>query len=206
MINFLEEIKKFFDFNEKTGSAAESFDPQPKVDNSSSYVPQVYTEFVSEEVGDEVLYKEDDKDVETDNPAGSQDLIEDVVFTKLDPVEAGNNWQKDEPQTVKNETGTTINVVEMLHSLAGIIEEYDSYLQRVQNPEVKQAIELLQYRLIEFLTASGVETIKNETEFNCLEHIAVPFAFVHDGTPIKEVRRIGLIFNGRILLKALVIV
>ena len=176
---------------------------------SDTNVPQVYTDFVSElakygpsDKSHDNEVKQVIEDLGKENSEITDEPLDDFVITNYSSVERASKKIENEENVIKDECGTAIRIKELLHSLVNIIEEYDSYLQRVQDSEVRQLIELLQHRLIECLTANGVETIKNKTVFNCLEHVAIPFSVVPDGTHIKEVIRDGLVFEGMVLLKS----
>ena len=125
--------------------------------------------------------------------------IPEFVIHKRNASESICSEPENNAQVIKEDH---VNVTGLLHSLADMIVEYDSYLLKIQDSEARQIIELLQHRLIESMSLNGVETMKNNSVFNCIEHVAVPFSVVPDGTPIKEVKRIGLVFGNNILLKA----
>jgi len=178
---------------------------QPTSENDT-YVAQIYTEPVverSEVEQDFELQREEteivapvSKVVKSIEPHAD---IPEFVIHKGNATGSIPSEQENNAEAIKEEQ---VNVMGLLHSLTDMIVEYDSYLLRIQNPEVRHVIELLQHRLIENLSSNGIETTKNHTVFNCIEHVTVPFSIVPDGTPIKEVKRLGLVLGKNILLKA----
>ena len=107
---------------------------------------------------------------------------------------------------VKNEQKPDIIIDGIGEDICELIHEFDSYILQTDSYDVKQVIEVMQYRLIETLCKNGITPIDNDTSFNSLRHVSVPFAIIPDGTPIKEFKRIGLLFDNKVLLKAQVIV
>lgn len=93
-------------------------------------------------------------------------------------------------------------IVKLFISFSEIINEFDTYILRTENEETKQIIGLCQYRLIEAMVSNGATPIDKDVEFDCLRHVPVPFSIVQDGMPIKEILRIGLEYDGKIVLKA----
>ena len=93
-------------------------------------------------------------------------------------------------------------IVKLFISFSEIINEFDTYILRTENEETKQIIGLCQYRLIEAMVSNGATPIDKDIEFDCLRHMPVPFSIVQDGMLIKEILRIGLEYNGRVVLKA----
>ena len=87
-------------------------------------------------------------------------------------------------------------------SFSEIINEFDTYILQTENEETKQIIGLCQYRLIEAMVSNGATSIDKDIEFDCLRHVPVPFSIVQDGMPIKEILRMGLEYDGRVILKA----
>lgn len=104
----------------------------------------------------------------------------------------------------KQEMSTNIEVIG--EDICELIHEFDSYYNQAESNDAKQAIEVMQYRLIETLCKNGITPIENETSFDPLKHISVPFAIIPDGTPIKKIKRIGLLLGNKVLLKAQVII
>lgn len=113
--------------------------------------------------------------------------------------EANIDFPKTAPQIKDDE-----NLHHFQDNVISVIEEFDSYLARIDNDDAKELISLFQHRLIESLAYSGLEKIDSDTSFNCRRHNPVPFQIVSDGTPINEIIRVGLSRNGCPVLKALI--
>lgn len=210
MYDLISFIKKLFGMNNESKRVEELLEVQPTPD-SDTYVPQVYIDTVTGKVEKNEFTElqnkmEDAETFEVGESVSSQEPIEEFVLSNHSSAEFAENNHNCNRFVVNDGTRSFVNVEGLLNSLTDIIEEYDSYLQRVDNEEVKQIIELLQHRLLECISANGVRTIKDVSEFNCLEHVSVPFAIIKDGTPIKEVKRVGLVWNDTVLLKAQVII
>ena len=86
------------------------------------------------------------------------------------------------------------------------IEEFDSYINRIENDDTKELISLFQLRLIDSLANSGLDKIDEETNYSCLRHTPVPFQVIPEGSSISEIKRAGLARDGQIVLKALVVI
>lgn len=93
-------------------------------------------------------------------------------------------------------------ILKLFISFSEIINEFDTYILQTENEETKQIIGLCQYRLIEAMVSNGATSIDKDIEFDCLRHVPVPFSIVQDGMPIKEILRMGLEYDGRVILKA----
>jgi molecular chaperone GrpE (heat shock protein) len=216
-------MSRLFDIFEKILGVdnENSYDKDPFESHSSmddsAYMSQVYIDTPPEIVEEEQeqlvedVIKENSEQVEEEPNeiafVNNDDHIEEfVIKNQSAATESDSIAPEVEPIIVNDEDDKAINIMELLQSLTNMIEEFDSYSQRIQDPEALQLIELLQHRVIECLSANGIDTINDVTEFNCIEHVVAPFSIVPDGTPIKEVKRVGFKFNGKVLLKAQVIV
>lgn len=91
-------------------------------------------------------------------------------------------------------------------AIGNLINEFDSYFSRTSSDDAKQVIEMMQYRLIETAVSIGISSIDQETIFDVLRHVPIPFSIVTNGTPIREVKRSGLVFGDKVLLKAQVVI
>lgn len=127
---------------------------------------------------------------------------EDIADNTTDSFSKTDNNSKNE---ISNNEETD-RVVQLQQNVISTIEEFDSYLSRIENEDAKELITLFQHRLIESLVESGLDRIDDDKYFNCLRHVVVPFSIVPEGTPIKEIKRNGIIHGNRVLLKAQVIV
>lgn len=91
-------------------------------------------------------------------------------------------------------------------TIISIIEEFDSYINRINNDDARELVSLFQHRLIESLAESGLDKIDNDTLFDSLRHVAVPFRIIPKGSKIIDIHRPGLLRNDVVVLKALVAV
>ena len=132
-----------------------------------------------------------------------KDDQEDQVIYYVPPFEESLK-DNSENETPNNEGSE--RVVHLQKNIISTIEEFDTYLSRIENEDAKELITLFQLRLIESLVESGLDRIDDDKYFNCLRHVAVPFSIVPDGTPIREIKRNGIIRGNRVLLKAQVTV
>ena len=209
MIEFFNYLKKIFGMDEKPRRNTAPVEPQPTVENDT-YVAQIYAEPIIEEPEVEQHFQSQREDAKIVAPVSKvvesiepQEDISEFIIHKRNATESIPSEHENNAKAIK---GDNVNVMGLLCSLADMIVEYDSYLLRIQDSEVRQIIELFQHRIIESLYANGVEKIKNEKVFNCLEHVTIPFSITSDGMPIREVKREGLVLGERVLLKAQVIV
>ena len=210
MNELFKRIKKILGIDEELKCDTNSQDSQSIVENDTYVEPIYITPYLKESGEDQCLNSQKIEDARTvehvyedGKSCVNEEEIQEFIIHKDNHTDSMTSEYEDTVEDVKN---NQVNVVGLLHSLADIILEYDSYILRIQDPEVKQAIELFQQRLIESLSSNGVETIKNLTKFNCMEHVTIPFSVVSDGTPIKEVKRIGFIMGNQVLLKAQVFI
>lgn len=108
-----------------------------------------------------------------------------------------------------NETAQHVESEILSHlqkDVISIIEEFDSYLLRIENDDAKALISLFQHRLIESLLESGLKKIDNDKMYNCLRHTLVPYDVIPNGIPIRDIKRCGLINGNHVVLKAQVTV
>lgn len=94
----------------------------------------------------------------------------------------------------------------LVKDLIDLITEFDAILRNVADDEVRQIIEMCQYRIMESLLNNGLSPIDSDAAFDHSLHIPVPYSIVEDGTPIKEFKRIGLRDDSIVYLKAQVVV
>lgn len=191
------------------------------------YIKQLFS---SGEYDEEIVptYKDDSEDQETyyvppfeeqnfDEPsigdlAASMDEISPHSINSTDSVQdkesnAANssNPSSDSDNNSEKEISHTEDInrgSQLQKDVISTIEEFDTYLSRIENEDAKELVSLFQHRLIEAMVTNGATPIDKETEFDCLRHVPVPFSIVRDRTPIKEVLRIGLEYNGSVVLKA----
>nr|WP_303776300.1 hypothetical protein [Bacteroides intestinalis] len=90
----------------------------------------------------------------------------------------------------------------LIQSFTELIEELDIVLTKAEDENSRQTIKFCQSRIIEILSNNGVESMEKDSIFDSTRHIPVPFKIVPNGTPIANIERIGLIYAGKVVLKA----
>lgn len=200
-MKFFEYLKHFFSSGEYVNEKAPIV-YEDNQDFESYYVPPAENMFPNENISEYTRPQEEDfyfhspevivvDPIKNDDSESMQDSQPEANIDLPEPV----------PQ-IKND--------EELHhfqdNVISVIEEFDSYLNRIENGDAKELVSLFQHRLVESLAKSGLEKIDSDTVFNCLKHTPVPFQIIPDGKSLKGIKRAGLIRNGEIILKALVIV
>ncbi len=138
--------------------------------------------------------------------------IDNVASKTIQPEEPMNETEIDIPieSVLKDEEVIEMDLVQedidrilkLFISFSEIINEFDTYILQTENEETKQIIGLCQYRLIEAMVSNGATPIEKDNDFDCLRHVPVPFSIQQDGMPIKDILRIGLEYNGSVVLKA----
>lgn len=138
--------------------------------------------------------------------------IDNVASKTIQPEEPMNETEIDIPieSVLKDEEVIEMDLVQedidrilkLFISFSEIINEFDTYILQTENEETKQIIGLCQYRLIEAMASNGATPIDKDNDFDCLRHVPVPFSIQQDGMPIKDILRIGLEYNGSVVLKA----
>ena len=90
----------------------------------------------------------------------------------------------------------------LIQSFTELIKELDIVLTKAEDENSRQTIKFCQSRIIEILSNNGVESMEKDSIFDSTRHIPVPFKIVPNGTPIANIERIGLIYAGKVVLKA----
>lgn len=203
MSSFIDDlagaIKGVFS-HEKKGKDYEVLN-QYEDDPVSQYVPPVEKNNVCETpLETYALHENENVDnvasetIQTEKPMNEADI---EIDTPIESVLKDEDVKEKELEQEDND-----RILKLFISFSEIINEFDTYILQTENEETKQIIGLCQYRLIESMVSNGATPIDKDIEFNCLRHVPVPFSIVQDGTPIKEILRIGLEYNGSVVLKA----
>ena len=203
MSNFIDDltgvIKGFFS-HERKGKDSEVLN-QYEDDPVSQYVPPVEKNIVSEaplEAYD--LHENENVDnvasetIQAEKPMNETEIEIDIPLESVP-----KDKEVDEKEFVQEDLDRALK---LFISFSEIINEFDTYILQTENEETKQIIGLCQYRLIEAMVSNGATPIDKVIEFDCLRHVPVPFSIVQDGIPIKEILRMGLEYDGRVVLKA----
>lgn len=98
----------------------------------------------------------------------------------------------------------TENSTRIIHALTELIEELDSIYKQSDDANVHTTIEFCQNRIIEVLVANGCSIVEEITSFNPTHHVTRPFSIIKNGTKIQAYLRNGVIYQEKVLLKAIV--
>ena len=206
MSSFIDDLAGAFKglfSHERKGEKHESLN-QYEDDPVSQYVPPVEKNNVSEPPLEAYeLHKNENIDNVISGTIRTEEPLNKSEFEINIPIESVLK----EEEVNKKELLTQEDIDRILRlfiSFSEIINEFDTYILQTKNEETKQIIGLCQYRLIESMVSNGATPIDKDVAFDCLRHVPVPFSIVKDGTPIKEILRIGLEYNGNVILKAIV--
>lgn len=203
MSSFIDDlagaIKGVFS-HEKKGKDYEVLN-QYEDDPVSQYVPPVEKNIVSEaplEAYD--LHENENVDNVASETIQAEKTMKETEIEIDIPLESvPKDKEVNEKELAREDIDRTLK---LFISFSEIINEFDTYILQTENEETKQIIGLCQYRLIEAMVSNGATSIDKDIEFDCLRHVPVPFSIVQDGMPIKEILRMGLEYDGRVILKA----
>lgn len=181
----------------------------------SYYIPPTNNEdFAFQEISQserkrEIEQELSDRPQETLNDETSIDIPDLFVLRGEGNIvmEAGKLNNNEKVEKSAEEISLSTPHIEVIGIAVGnLIKEFDSYFERTVSDDAKQLIEIMQYRLIETASTWGISPIDNDTIFDVLRHVPVPFSIVPDGTPIKGIKRTGLTLGDKVLLKAQIVI
>lgn len=196
-MKLLDCIKQLFSSGEYEEETIPTYKDDSE-DQETYYVPPFEEpNFEKPSINNSETYVDDPSSISMNNIDSTQDKEDNVINTNDSSSKPDNNSENKIPHNEGTE-----RVVQLQKDVISSIEEFDTYLSRIDNEDAKELITLFQHRLIESLVASGATPIDKDIEFDCLRHVPVPFSIVQDGMPIKEILRMGLEYNGRVVLKA----
>lgn len=92
----------------------------------------------------------------------------------------------------------------MLKSIIELVEELDHILAQSNDSNAQSIMQYCQDRLFEILFNNGCARINSDTAYDSERHTVRPLSIISKGTHISEYVRDGVLFNGEVLLKALV--
>lgn len=95
-------------------------------------------------------------------------------------------------------------IEKLLKSLSGIIEELDSLSTQTEDSNAKTVIEFCQNRLLETLFTNSCDIIDSDSLYDNNRHSVRPISIVSKDTPITDFLRVGALYKGKVLLKAIV--
>lgn len=110
----------------------------------------------------------------------------------------------DVPVTFDCSLCSNVLPIKSYEDLANILTELDMVKNRLDSVDSRNVIQFCQERIIECMIKWGVDVIDDCMLFNPMLHIPEPYSIVKEGTPISEYLRVGLKYNNKVLLKALV--
>lgn len=170
-------------------------------DPVSQYVPPVEKNNISETPLEtyELHENKNVDNVTSDTIQAEAPMNETEIETEIPLESVLKDEEVKEKELARKDTDRT---QKLFISFSEIINEFDTYILQTKSEETKQIIGLCQYRLIESMVSNGATPIDKDIEFDCLRHVPVPFSIVQDGMPIKEILRMGLEYDGRVILKA----
>lgn len=96
--------------------------------------------------------------------------------------------------------------ISLAEQCCDILHELDLMYKQIPNDQVNNFIFQLKTRIREALMLSGATLIDEETEFNLLRHQTVDGGIVKNGTSITETVEPGVEIDGRVMVKAKVII
>lgn len=111
---------------------------------------------------------------------------------------------KDVEYVVSDGTKDKKSKEELISSLVNLLEELDLLVQKSQDENVLSTIDFCQNRLFEILLSNGCSLIENEKMYDNTRHTTRPFIIPICNAVIVRYKRKGLIYNGKVLLKAVV--
>lgn len=166
-----------------------SVDPEEQKDlfNEKSIIPNEM---------DQILEKCDNIPSEISMPPLNTNKIE----TKLNE----EKFEKINIDIENDQYGETDDSSNIIFALTEIIEELDSVYKQSDDSNVYTTIEFCQNRIIEVLLANGCSVMEEFELFNPIHHVTSPFTIIKNGTEIQSYQRNGIIYKGKVLLKAIV--
>ena len=122
-------------------------------------------------------------------------------------IETKLNEEKSEKKHIDIENsqhGEIDDSSSIILALTEIIEELDSVYKQSDDSNVHTTIEFCQNRIIEVLLSNGCSEMEEFAFFNSTHHVTSPFSIIKNGTEIQSYLRNGVIYKGKVLLKAIV--
>ena len=134
-------------------------------------------------------------------PLSNIEIPQDLQMKDLHPAVQ----QSGEPESVPSQSSNASELfLKLCDKLAEMVKEYDLMATQMPDGESKDLMADISEQIIASMVLGGCQSITKEVAFDSLRHTAVPFSIVEDGTPIASTMRVGVAYNGRVLVKALV--
>lgn len=104
-----------------------------------------------------------------------------------------------------NDSAHLTENIDIILELIDLVKELDYYASQIDNENGKNVVSYCQNRIIEsILKHNSFVAISADTEYNTLWHTTRPYSSVQEGTIIKDIIRTGIIYHGKVILKAIV--
>lgn len=153
-----------------------------KRDEHSEIYPSLYSEPSND------FYMESEKVVNKRNEecSNSKQMNEDAILPQ------------EKPET--NTNGET----QLICELAYLLEDLNRLNSQTDDENAKSTIKYCENRIVEILLSNGCESIDNDLSFDNSRHVPFPFSFLSNGCSIDKTIKPGLIYKGKVLIKAIV--
>lgn len=92
----------------------------------------------------------------------------------------------------------------LAEQVASLVKHYDAIANKLADDNMKALLADMSSHLINTLVLGGCEPIADDTAFDINRHVAVPYAIIKQGTPIRSFIRIGVVMKGEVLIPAYV--
>lgn len=113
-----------------------------------------------------------------------------------------------ETETMKKLTPSLLenkSFIKVVEECVDVMDEFESYIERVETDEGKMIAEIVVKRLQELLERSGLHSINDTNEpFSILRHVPSPMSSVPEGIRIQKIIRLGLAIENRVFRRAIV--
>lgn len=135
---------------------------------------------------------------------------EDVIYTPPHDTNIDNDLSQclyhveDNADNVLDEDCCLDTNSRLINDLAKLVIELDEISNRITDINLKEFIEFTQGRLIEIALNNGAQEQTDNTTYNVIKHLPVPYKIVDCEAKINSVIRPGLIYNGKVILKSIV--
>jgi hypothetical protein len=117
----------------------------------------------------------------------------DACMVEFSPLEV-----EEQPSLLENDV-----FIKMVEDCVDVMNEFESYTNRLESEESKMIVGLIVKRLQELLECAGLDRIDDvNAPFSVLCHSPVPMIPVNEGETIKKILKAGLILENRVFVKA----
>lgn len=141
---------------------------------------------------------------------GSNYQTEDVIYTPPHDMNIENdlsqcsNLVEDNADNALDKDCCLHANSRLMNDLGQLVIELDEISSRITDINLKEFIEFTQGRLIEIALNNGAQEQTDNTTYNVIKHLPVPYKIVDSESKIRSVIRPGLIYNDKVILKSTV--